>query len=501
MEANRAVVVVVINVKMKKIVIVFILFFVAIGFAQETSKDSTVVYKKRVLETAEVDFLTSYYTQDGNNASVTGGIGTEKLTDFTPTIVVSIPLNADDVLTVDAGFSAYTSASSSNLNPFDISGASSNGDEDDDDDKKVSKQKVAVGDVIGSPWVASSGASRQDTWASVTVDYAHSSDDRNTVWNADVSVASEYDYFSLGFGGGILKQFNEKNTTLGISTKIYLDSWMPKYPTELDSYVEVNGNLNEGFFQGVTILDQNGNTSSSWAPVTGFNLIENKARNSYSVSLSFSQILSKNSQFSLFFDVVQQKGWLANPMQRVYFADIDNYFIGNPASIDNYTSSSNKDVFQLADDIERLPSTRFKLPIGFRWHYYLNEMFTVRTYYRYYWDDWGVNSNTATIELPVKVSSKFTLYPSYRYYNQTAADYFAPYEQHVSTSLFYTSDYDLSKFNANQYGIGVGYVDILTKAHIWKLGLKSIDLKYNSYKRNTGLKANIISAGFKFVMD
>ena len=33
----------------------------------------------------EVDFLTSYYSQDGNNASVTGGIGTEELTDLTGT--------------------------------------------------------------------------------------------------------------------------------------------------------------------------------------------------------------------------------------------------------------------------------------------------------------------------------------------------------------------------------------------------------------------------------
>ncbi|MFI0428948.1 DUF3570 domain-containing protein [Mariniflexile sp. HMF6888] len=481
---------------MKRFLIIPVLFIVAMGFSQETMQDSASVYKKRVLETAEVDFLTSYYTQDGNNASVTGGIGTEKLSDFTPTIVLSIPLNADDVLTVDAGISTYTSASSSNLNPFDLSGASrGEGDDDNNGNGNV------LGDVIGSPWVASSGASRQDTWGSLNINYSHSSDDRNTVWNADLSFATEYDYFSIGFGGGLLKQFNEKNTTLGVNTKVYLDQWMPKYPTELDSYLEVNGNLNQGFFEGVTILDQSGNASTSWHPILGFSLIDNKSRNSYSLSVSFSQILNKNSQFSLFFDLVQQKGWLSNPMQRVYFADINNYYIGNAASINNYASSSNRDVFQLADDIERMPSTRFKIPIGLRWHYYLNEIVSVRTYYRYYFDDWGVNSHTASVELPVKVSSKFTLYPSYRYYNQTAANYFAPFEEHLSTSLYYTSDYDLSKFNATQYGFGVGYTDIFTKSHIWKLGLKSIDLKYNSYKRNTGLKADIVSMGIKFVMD
>jgi len=39
------------------------------------------------------------------------------------------------------------------------------------------------------------------------------------------------------------------------------------------------------------------------------------------------------------------------------------------------------------------------------------------------------------------------------------------------------------------------------KQHKLKLGLKSIDLKYNYYKRNTGLSAGIITAGFKFVFD
>ena len=123
----------------------------------------------------------------------------------------------------------------------------------------------------------------------------------------------------------------------------------------------------------------------------------------------------------------------------------------------------------------------------------------VRTYYRYYFDDWGVKSNTAKIEIPIKISDKFTLYPSYRYYNQTAADYFAPYEAHLSTDEFYTSDFDLSKFNANQYGFGIMYTDIFTKLHLWSLGLKSIDLRYNNYQRSTGLSANIISLGVNFV--
>lgn len=188
-------------------------------------------------------------------------------------------------------------------------------------------------------------------------------------------------------------------------------------------------------------------------------------------------------------------------MQRVYFSDVDNYYIGNASSILNYTSRTNKDVFQLADDVERLPNDRLKFPIGLSFNYFLNETFILRTYYRYYTDDWGIDSHTVSIELPIKISPKWTLYPSYRYYNQTAANYFAPYETHLSTNSYYTSDYDLSKFNANQYGFGIGYTDLFAKWHLGNFGLKNIDLKYNRYKRTTGLSANIISAGFKFAMD
>ncbi|MDR6301504.1 DUF3570 domain-containing protein [Mesonia maritima] len=436
---------------MRKIILFSIaIFLVKVGFSQ----DSTATYKKRVLESTEVDLLASYYTQDGNNAAVSGGIGTERLTDVTPTIVVSIPLNEDDILMIDAGVSAYTSASSSNIDPFD-------------------------GGKKADPFQASSGASSSDTWANVTGNYTHSSDDRNKIWNAKVSVSTEYDYFSLGFGGSYTRLFNEKNTEISLKANVYLDKWNSIYPIELRPFAENGNGLNNRLFQSNTITG-----NQNYAP--RFAEFQDETRNSYSVGLSFVQILSKRMQGNLMLDVVQQQGLLSTPFQRVYFSDVENSYIEN---------------FQLADAIEQLPDTRFKVALGGRLNYYLNETFVLRTYYRYYFDDWGINSHTASLEIPIKISEKFTLYPSYRYYSQTAADYFAPYEKHLSTEKFYTSDYDLSNFNANQYGFGVTYTDIFTSFKIWSYGLKSIDLKYHYYERNTGLTASIISGGFKFILN
>ncbi|KAA3622756.1 MAG: DUF3570 domain-containing protein [Flavobacterium sp.] len=434
---------------MKKFVIVSLLLSGLSIMAQ----DSTSTYKKRVLETTEVDFLMSYYTQDGSNAAVSGGIGTEELTDLTPTIVVSIPLNDDDVLTVDLGISAYTSASSSNVNPFDANGPA-------------------------DPFVASSGASSGDVWGNLTGSYSHSSDDRDDIWSLKVSVSTEYDYFSVGAGGSYSKLFNEKNTELSISANVYIDSWSLIYPIEFRG--SSGGDDEDDFNINNYTITGNPNYNPSFVP------LDSKGRNSYSVGFGFSQILSERMQGSLALDLVQQEGQLSTPFQRVYFSDVADSFIEN---------------FHLADDIERLPDTRFKVAIGGRLNYYINEIFVLRTYYRYYFDDWGINSHTASIEIPVKLSDKFTVYPSYRYYNQTAADYFAPYNQHLSTSQFYTSDYDLSEYTANQYGFGITYTDIFTKFRIWKLGLKSIDLKFDQYERDSGLKYSLISGGFYFVLD
>ena len=436
---------------MKKIVSIVFVCVTFWGNAQE--KATTEGFKKRVLETTEVDFLFSYYEQDGIHSAVSGGSGTENLTDATAAIIVAIPLNDDDILTADVGISAYSSASSSNINPFDSS--------------------------TPSPWQSSSGASESDQLTSVVLSYSSSSDDRNTIWNAHVSASAEYDYSSVGFGGGLTKEFNNKNTQVSVSASAYLDTWKPIYPKELQNFKDNGDNLNGGIFEYFTIT---GNTN--YAP-NKFQFYTNKDRNSFSFSLSVSQIINKKLQTSIFLDVLQQQGLLSTPYQRVYFKDIAPSYIND---------------FQLANDIERLPDSRFKLPIGIRLNYYINERFVLRSYYRFYSDNWGIQSHTTNIEIPIKITDRFTVFPMYRYYIQTASDYFAPANTHLSTEKYYTSDYDLAAFDANQYGFGINYTDIFQKAKIWKFGLKNIDFRLNHYDRSDGLKADIATLGFKFLV-
>jgi hypothetical protein len=438
--------------ELKHIFFMSLLFASMASFGQQTQEYSSA-YKKRVLETTEIDIITSYYSQDGNNPAVTGGVGTEELSDVRSTFIISIPLNADNLLTIDAEISEYTSASSSNIDPFD-------------------KGKA-------DPFQASSGASSSDIWANFSGSYTHNSEDRNSIWSANISLSTEYDYSSLGGGGSFTRLFNEKNTELSLHVNLFLDSWKPIYPYELRPFKEGGNGINNELFRSNAITG-----NENYHPV--FNEFTNKNRNSYSLGLGFSQILNKNVQGSLAFDFVRQKGLLSTPFQRIYFADMADSYIDN---------------FQLADAIEQLPDTRNKVAIGSRLNWYLNEYVVLRTFYRYYFDNWGIYSNTVSIEVPVKIAKKFTLYPSYRFYNQTAADYFKTYEEAISTEKFYTSDYDLSKFLSNQFGLGISYTDIFTKTQIMKMGLKGVDFRFYKYDRNTAFGSFIFSVGLKFVMD
>lgn len=127
----------------------------------------------------------------------------------------------------------------------------------------------------------------------------------------------------------------------------------------------------------------------------------------------------------------------------------------------------------------------------------------MRTYYRFYTDDWGLQAHTFNLETPVKVTDWLTVSPFYRYNTQTAANYFAPYATHTGTEQFYTSDYDLSALSSNKIGVGLRFAPLYGVGRI-KLGkqklfqFKSLEFRTAYYKRSTDLTAYIGSFHLSF---
>jgi hypothetical protein len=233
---------------------VLALFFqVLSAFSQEDS----AAYKQRKLRVEEINFVSSYYNQDGDNSAVTGGIGTEKLTDFSNSIEVKL-VNTDKHgrlrrLSADIGFDYYTSASSDNIDPSTISAASGH-----------------------------------DGHFYPTLGYSVTNKDKTLVTGGNASYSWESDYQSYGIGGSIAKTSKDKNSEAALHLQAYFDLWDVLYPIEL-RFVDGNGHQ--------------------------------QPRNSYSASLSLSRTINQRLQCALLSDVVYQTGLLATKFQRVYFKD------------------------------------------------------------------------------------------------------------------------------------------------------------------------------------
>lgn len=397
---------------MKKICLSVVGLFVTFlaSFAQSTADTST--YKPRKLTFEEANLVSSYYKQDGNNSAVTGGLGTENLTDFSNTIDLKfVRWNKKDIkqtLQVELGFDHYTSASSDKIDPTTITSAS----------------------------YADTRIYPSATWTAENVA-------KGTTIGDGISLSSEYDYKSVGVNLLFAKKTANRMGEFSANLHAYFDQLKYILPIEL----RPNGG---------------GGDDDDY---------ESKARNSYSASLSYSQIINQRLQVMLVADVVYQQGYLGLPFHRIYF-------------------SNNKEA------IENLPDTRLKIPLGFRANYFAGDKFIIRSFYRYYKDDWGLGAHTAQLETSLKLSPFFSLTPFYRYYTQNAVDYFAPIYGHGASETFYTSNYDLSAFNSHFYGAGIRLTP--EKGVFGFQHLSALELRYGHYNRSNGLNSDIVSLNLQF---
>ena len=395
---------------MKKIFLSVVGMYISIlaAFSQNTKTDSA--YRSRKLTFDEANLVSSYYSQNGNHSAVTGGIGTEQLTDIANTIDLRF-ISYDKrfrkhSLTGEIGVDHYTSASSDKIDPRTIS-----------------------------------SASHADTRFYPSLNWTMENEKKGSTIGAGLSFSNEFDYRSFGANVNFAQKTKNNNGEFSAKLQGYLDQVSLVYPIELRA---------------------NGNTRQHDYPTT--------PRNTISGTLAWSQIINKQFQLLFEAEAVYQQGYLGLPFHRVYFTDNSVH-------------------------VENLPSSRFKIPVGLRANYFLGDNFILRAWLRHYYDNWGINSNAFELETVFKINPFFSVTPFYRFYQQTAADYFAPYQVHTSADKYYTSSYDLSKFNSNFFGIGFR---IAPPTGVFKIQrLSSLELRYGHYQKTTGMNANIISLNLK----
>lgn len=395
---------------MKKISLSIIIIFFSLfrGFAQNNADSSQ--YKKHKISFEEANFVSSYYHQEGINSAVTGGKGTERLTDIANTIDIKMVGYDRQLrkhsLTLDVGVDHYTSASS---------------------------------DLVDLK--ANSSASSGDTRLYPSINWTMESPKKGTTIGGGLAISREFDYMSYNGNVNFAAKTRKRSGEFSASFHAFFDQVSLVIPTELRT----------GSQQG-----------DDYSTV---------GRNTFDLSLFYSQIINQRLQLMLLSDIVSQSGYLSLPFHRVYTND------------------------GLVHQ-EKLPDNRLKLPLGLRANYFLGDRVIIRAYYRYYTDSWSLNAHTASIEIPVKMTPFVSLSPFYRYNTQKGADYFAGYMQHTTTDAYYTSNYDLGTFVSHFYGMGIRLSPekgILGNAHV-----QMLEIRYGHYTKNVGMTSNIISLNLRF---
>src|SRR6185436_12661384 len=158
------------------------------SFAQVPGGEDTAQYELRKLRLEEINFVSGYYQQDGNHSGVTGGIGTEKLTDVANTIDLRFSkFNAKGntrSLVVEVGADSYTSASSDSIAPL-------------------------------------SGPSGQDLRIYPSIAYRADNTEKATSVGGGISYSHEFDYESRGINFNFSKGSKDRNRELGVTLFAY----------------------------------------------------------------------------------------------------------------------------------------------------------------------------------------------------------------------------------------------------------------------------------------
>ncbi len=421
---------------MKKLTLSVIgLFCLLLSAFSQSNVTDTTSYKSKKLKLDEVNLVSGYYNQNGDHSAVTGGIGTQKLNDVANIIDLQF-VKWNDVA------NKYTWSAELGV-----------------DHHTAASQKYVS--LTGASKAGGTRVYPSLNWQVET--------HKGFTFGIGAAMSSEYNYNSVSANFTIGKLSKNKNTELSFKGQAFLDKVTLIEPSELIPKTAVT--------TGTTTVytTASGNVISSGGYGNGGHQhanIPTSPRNTFAGSLSLTHVVNKNLQFAVIADGVAQNGYLSLPFYRVYFKGQDSA------------------------KIEHLPGTRYKLPLGIRLNYFLGDKIILRSYYRYYTDSWGITAHTASLEVPYKVSSFFSISPFYRFYIQTASPYFAPYGQHSTEDEYYTSNYDYSAFRSQYFGVNI---KITPRNGVFNIpAFNTMEIRYGRYVQTTGLQANNIGVNLKF---
>jgi hypothetical protein len=247
--------------------------------------------------------------------------------------------------------------------------------------------------------------------------------DRITFLNVGGHLSFERDYTSLGLNSGVIREFNGRNTSLGLSAAYTHDIVSPYggAPVPFESMPPASESGGEG--EG----DDEGGGSG---PGEGKDIVD--------VVVGLTQIVDRNTLVRADYSLSWSSGYLNDPYKLLSVVQDQNSAApGEPADYvyESRPDSRTKQAF-FADARRYIAGSVLDVS------------------YRYFRDDWGSRSHTADVFLRLPVRSTHAIEPHFRWYHQSQADFYAPYlVEGDPLPNFASADSRLAEFDAMTLGL------------------------------------------------
>ncbi len=246
-----------------------------------------------------------------------------------------------------------------------------------------------------------------------------------------LNASVEYDYLSVGVSGSFMQDLNNKNTTLTAGIAFNNDTYTPE------------GGIPIAFSPMRTPGDTNRASADDTKTVTDF-------------LIGVTQVVNRHALFEVNYSYGITDGYLNDPFKIITVVDP---VTGLP---DNSVLAA-VDATNLPYVYEKRPDSRQRNSLFFRTAYHLTED-VIHLSYRYFWDDWGITSNTFDMKYRYELGNSY-LQPHVRYYMQDAADFYRHNlvqgtDVDASGNVLLqeaSSDSRLSKFTTTTVGLKYGY--------------------------------------------
>ncbi len=251
----------------------------------------------------------------------------------------------------------------------------------------------------------------------------------------------EYDDTRVAGGATLITRFdNRDELTVGLNYSSESDFYSAEGSLEYMHWLtsSKNNSLSLGLsYQSNEVLVKCNPDSATSSCDAGSGASEAMTNDAINVQASYFQNINSESYAKVSLFYIGDSGYLTNPYSNV----VRNYVDGGTADVVG----------------ENRPDSRAAYGLSLKYANAITSNLSAHIGYRYYTDDWDIDSHTIDTDFYYEPSSDWLIKLGLRYYMQSEANFYSAEKDYFTNEEFASSDIRLGKFNAITYKTDIEY--------------------------------------------